>query len=153
MRTCKVCKEEKPLNEENFSIVKNKSGYGKPEYFRHQCRECELERNRKYYADNIEAQRARVKKYHLEVKHGLGEGGYDRMLEAQEGRCKICGTDSPGKTVKYFSVDHDHKHCPGKWGCPECVRGLLCNACNIGLGAFADDIERLEAAVAYLRLV
>lgn len=28
---------------------------------------------------------------------------------------------------------------------------MLCSDCNLGLGKFGDSIERLEAAVAYLR--
>lgn len=30
------------------------------------------------------------------------------------------------------------------------ICGLLCNACNIGLGAFADEVRRLRSAILYL---
>lgn len=72
------------------------------------------------------------------------------MLADQNGRCKICGALEPGSNRKYFSIDHDHNHCPGQFGCSECVRGLLCTLCNVGLGAFSDDINKLEAAIGYL---
>jgi hypothetical protein len=30
------------------------------------------------------------------------------------------------------------------------IRDILCHGCNVGLGAFADDISRLKNAIAYL---
>lgn len=67
---------------------------------------------------------------------------YDRMLAAQRGCCAICGTDVP-RGAGRFHVDHNHRS--GE------VRGLLCNNCNIGLGAFDDDVARLSGAIAYLK--
>lgn len=70
---------------------------------------------------------------------------YNAMLAEQGGRCAICGTDDPRgrKNTEFFCVDHDHA--------TGLVRGLLCALCNYGLGAFKDDLTRLEAAAAYLR--
>lgn len=58
------------------------------------------------------------------------------MVERQAGCCAICG--QPSKLVV------DHCHASGE------VRGLLCDDCNVGLGRYDDDPERLLAAAAYL---
>ena len=73
--------------------------------------------------------------------YGIDVAEYDRMFAAQNGRCKICNTDTP-KTHgnKYFAVDHCHAS--GK------VRGLLCSTCNIALGFYEQRIGKIEA---YLR--
>lgn len=83
---------------------------------------------------------------------GLDEAGYQSLLASQCERCAICGTSEPGGGRKSWHIDHDHACCPeaGR-SCGKCVRGLLCNNCNAGLGFFADDPERLAAAAAYLR--
>lgn len=77
----------------------------------------------------------------LEQKYGVTKEMFDAMLAAQDGRCAICRTDSPGK--RGFGVDHDHE--TGR------VRGLLCNLCNAGLGCFKDDVDRMSAGIDYLR--
>ena len=76
---------------------------------------------------------------------------YDKMLALQEGLCKICRLDFPGKFRKHFSVDHDHVCCPGKKSCGKCIRGLVCETCNRGMGLFKDNIELIEKVLNYLR--
>jgi hypothetical protein len=49
-----------------------------------------------------------------------------------------------------FHVDHDHACCPGTRSCGKCIRGMLCNRCNTGLGMFLDDPNRLRHAASYL---
>ena len=66
--------------------------------------------------------------YNLERVYNLDERRYNKMLTEQNGVCGIC--KKSGKLV----VDHDHKCCPGKSSCGECVRGLLCNNCNTRIG-------------------
>lgn len=73
----------------------------------------------------------------LWTKYGIRQEDYDRMYEEQEGRCRICSTHHDILCV-------DHSHITKK------VRGLLCRECNFGLGKFADDLNRLLAAAAYL---
>jgi hypothetical protein len=57
--------------------------------------------------------------------------------EKQGFRCAICGEKSK------LHLDHDHENIK--------IRGLLCSACNTGLGFFKDDIQLLLKAIIYLR--
>jgi len=49
-----------------------------------------------------------------------------------------------------MAVDHDHKCCPGKTSCGQCVRGLLCWNCNDTLATFRDNPEKLRGLAHYL---
>lgn len=60
-----------------------------------------------------------------------------RDMLAKADRCQICGVQCSDLVV-------DHCHATLR------VRGLLCNQCNAGLGFFADDPARLQAAIDYL---
>ena len=84
------------------------------------------------------------KDWHLKHRYGLAVGEYDRMLAAQDGKCKICRSADPGNKSGRFNVDHDHV--------TDEIRGLLCRSCNIGLGNFKDNADLLKAAIEYLGL-
>ena len=73
--------------------------------------------------------------------YGMTMADYDRMHAEQDGRCAICGTLEADLDTKLYV---DHCHTSGR------VRGLLCRACNSGLGQFRDQTEALLNAVAYL---
>jgi len=76
-------------------------------------------------------------------KFGITAKEYHELVAKQNGVCAICQSDSCGrKGSTRLCIDHDHK--TGK------VRGLLCNACNVSLGAMGDDPERLLKAYSYL---
>lgn len=77
----------------------------------------------------------------LKRRFQITEADYTAMLEAQSGRCAICGTSKPG-TSGVFAVDHDHE--TGQ------VRGLLCRSCNVGIGNLKDKADLLRSAIAYL---
>lgn len=95
-----------------------------------------------------------------QLKHwyGIDLREYEEMFAAQGGVCAICGKPETaiikGK-VAALAVDHKHEHdCVhagvGQKACPECIRGLLCRNCNVGLGKVNDSIEWFESAIAYL---
>lgn len=69
----------------------------------------------------------------------LTPDAYARILLEQGGVCAICGKP-PGR--RSLAVDHDHE--------TDAVRGLLCFACNTGLGKFEDNVQLLKSAIWYL---
>lgn len=145
-KRCPRCGETKPHVE--FYVMKNGNLTG-------WCKKCTNEDQRQRYQDpewaakrkayrrewgkkNVRALRAR--------RYGLTEQEYDEKLESQGGRCAICGDDVP------LQIDHDHDCCARESSsCGECNRGLLCHGCNVGIGRFKDDPDRLIAAAEYLR--
>lgn len=90
--------------------------------------------------NNPEAYRRYVRNSAFKQKYGITLEERDAMLEAQDGRCAICGTDQPGK--RGFFVDHNHA--TGK------VRALLCHRCNSGLGYLQESVSFLQKAIEYL---
>lgn len=128
-------------------------------------REKQRERNRAAYYADVDAARAkareRTKAYrerHKDTKkeqwrearrrvtlaeYNLTPEMYAEMLDKQQNRCKICGTEDPVHWSGRFQIDHCHT--TGK------VRGLLCSPCNGGMGMFKDRIDILESAISYLK--
>ena len=87
--------------------------------------------------------------YDMLQKLGVTPEKYDELFEKQGGKCAICKNEPLGRRQR-FSIDHDHSCCTGRKSCGKCIRGLLCNKCNLGIGNFDDDINRLKSAVSYL---
>jgi len=79
---------------------------------------------------------------HYRLKFGITLDQYNSMGDAQNWVCKICGQKQSEHPSKALCLDHDHA--TGK------VRGLLCFACNRGLGGFRDNPEWLMNACKYL---
>jgi len=65
----------------------------------------------------------------------------------RETQCQACGCDVTEDTMH---IDHDHICCVQANTCGNCVRGVLCAGCNIGLGAFGDSIDKLISAAEFL---
>lgn len=62
---------------------------------------------------------------------GISQFARDAILALQGGRC-LCGTSDPGQ--RGWQLDHAHDDCtrghnPNNY-CQDCVRGMLCIACN-----------------------
>ncbi|WP_409375139.1 endonuclease domain-containing protein [Streptomyces justiciae] len=99
---CLACGESKPLPE--FSLP-SASGVPRP-----YCKPCN-------------AERVRLGKYRVTKE-------FVRRLSAfQQHCCAVC--QSPYAGGRAPDIDHDHSCCPGRRSCGDCVRGLVCNDCNM----------------------
>jgi len=85
------------------------------------------------------------KKYTLWSHYRLTIEDYVNMLNEQGGVCKIC------KEARRLSVDHDHSCCPDKLCCGKCVRGLVCQRCNMMLGFIENYPDVHAAALEYIK--
>lgn len=136
LKKCVKCKIDK--SSDNFSLTKNKQG---TVYSRRACKECNSKLALTWHYNNKERSLANNKRYRL-YRMGLSQDDYDLMLQEQDFKCAICGDELLGK-ANFPPVDHCHK--TGK------VRGILCINCNHLLGKAKDNIQTLQAAIAYLQ--
>lgn len=81
----------------------------------------------------------------------ISEDTYNYLMRKQKGVCVICRKPETilhrkdnveHRFVRRLATDHCHK--TGK------VRGLLCGACNRGIGLFRDNPKLLRIAAKYL---
>lgn len=167
LKTCSACKKVKPLDE----FYKARS---KVDGLHHQCKPCgskssKARRERKRAANNYVIpveKKCSVCKATLPADHfyrnyarddnldwsckacnrlhkyNILPGDYWRMLESQGGVCAICKRDCARRGPQSLAVDHDH--------ISGAVRGLLCEACNMGIGKFGDNPDFLRAAADYI---
>lgn len=113
------------------------------------CKTCIAAERRAHYARNAEDLKKRRRDRYDPARrrevtlqsYGLSVAEFDALLEEQGNKCAVCSSEDPGPKGR-FVVDHDHE--TGR------VRGLLCHYCNVGIGHFSDDPERLIAAWTYL---
>lgn len=124
---CTVCHSEKPITAFHANKTR-KSGR------QSQCGDCVNTQVKAWYRRN----QKHVRGVHLKRNFGITAAEYQARVSAQGGLCAICDQE-PRKAL---AVDHDHV--------TGAIRGLLCHACNLGLGQFGDDIARLRKALMYL---
>ena len=74
------------------------------------------------------------------AKLGWTQDRKNDFFRKQKGLCAICGL-----TMRPPHADHKH-------GEPPIPRGLLCPACNKGLGFFEDNTDRLRNAISYVQM-
>lgn len=104
-------------------------------------RRYQREYRRRYRAEgrqkpNTEEQRLRRRL----LACGVTREQWDDAMLRQDGKCAICHVAHEDRRLR---VDHCHE--------TGAFRGLLCNACNTGLGKLGDDEAGLLRALAYLR--
>jgi hypothetical protein len=100
------------------------------------CKECQKNHKKETYilGQNREAW--------LRYQYKISIANYNKILISQNNKCAICkSTDNKNIKNNVFYIDHDHNCCSGRISCGKCIRGLLCNHCNVGLGALHDNID------------
>lgn len=110
--------------------------------FRQRCKKWDAENKEKRRAldrGRYHRHKTRLRTEALLRKHNICLEQLKAIHQEYGNRCAICG-DQFAKTPHL-----DHNHQTGQ------VRGLLCRACNHGLGQFKDSPVILEAAASYLR--
>lgn len=142
-RRCSKCREVKDVSEFNTYTDRRQD----PPVVRYtaKCKPCHAavadDWNRRNVERKLASERVWRKKNRRRIlakKYKIPEIVLAGMEAAQQGHCLIC---------REFVGDGlvvDHCHTTGN------VRGLLCDLCNKGLGAFRDDPRRLLAAIRYL---
>lgn len=122
--TCISCKESKH----------NSSNYGT-----NTCKSCHI-------LEKIDKVRERARYSRIARKrgnkHGMSANDLSSLLKHQNYSCAICKIEQK-KLKRRLSLDHDHS--------TKYIRGLLCDACNTGLGFFRDNPDYLLIAVYYLQ--
>ena len=132
-KICLECKEQKPPEEY----------YPKRKY----CKACCTVRSRRRAQENPEKSAQQYRKFWLK-RYNLTPADYENLLAAQGGVCAICKGSYPGPGGS-FRIDHDHACCPERMkSCGKCIRGLLCNYCNLHLAG--EDPQRLRNAADYI---
>lgn len=139
MKVCRRCKEEKDSGEFGSSAHF-------PDGLQGECLECRqiINEIKRRYRKRTPGTR---KSEHLMYLYKITLDQYNDMLDSQNGKCAICETHPGGKML---AVDHDHKCCPGRRSCGKCIRGLLCQKCNLLLGRLEENAGFINSAIRYL---
>lgn len=94
---------------------------------RSKCKECDEFRKYKRF---------------VQKTYGISYEDYLELFDKQNGCCAICKSKVSSSRTSRLFIDHCHDTLK--------VRGLLCSACNHGLGLFKDSPSVLKRAISYL---
>lgn len=154
-KLCSKCKIAKPLKE--FWVLSRTSGDGLQakcivccKAYQKEWRKSNPRDTKEWFAAHPEKRR-KYDTFHRLKKYNLTQEQFDLIFAAQNFRCAICKTDKPLGSGGQWAVDHDHACCPASCrSCGGCVRGILCQLCNQGLGCLRESKKNLKAALTYL---
>lgn len=140
-KRCPDCGAEKLLKDFHKRCCKGAAG------FQTYCKECCKRR------DEIRKTPERTRRDHLKCHMGIDESDFKRLSDIQAGRCALCFR-IPHTVNRKLVIDHDHGHSHGRKSqvaCKDCIRGLLCDHCNMTLGLL-EDCPHLQNDLARLYL-
>ncbi len=139
-KKCRICQKIKSITKfyKQSYMTKKK---GLVYYYAPDCDKCSTIAAQKKYVYN----REHTQEVNLMRNFGLSKRDYRKISDSQDNVCAICGNPETAmnlKTKRVLAVDHCHR--------TNIVRGLLCSKCNMGLGAFDDDLDVMASAISYL---
>lgn len=137
-KQCSHCKITKPIDRFSGSN-RYASGY------RSDCKDCCADQHQRWRKKNPIRYKERITLW----KYGINMQEYNRLFQIQGGMCAICKKHQ-SELKMALGVDHNHSCCPGSRSCGKCVRGLLCQNCNVALGFMGDNLERIDSMRQYL---
>jgi hypothetical protein len=140
-KKCIKCGEEKPLDQ--FGVTRRRVASGWKPWPYPYCKPCRVKLNLADKRKHYQRARAAERKSKLKLNYGITPEDHSAQLAAQAWRCAICASDLNALSKQTVHVDHSHA--------TGVLRGILCGPCNTGMGSFRDDIERMEAAIRYLK--
>jgi hypothetical protein len=146
---CKLCEKKKEKNRrETYKPRREleklaRANWIKKNKIKH--REYQKVKSREYYKLMPE----RKFFYYIKTQYNITKEEYIALLKKNNYECNICGIHQ-SKLKKRLILDHNHKCCDNSKPCKKCIRGLLCDACNRGLGCFSDDTNKLSKAINYI---
>lgn len=95
-----------------------------------------VEREKKNAAERARKSKKGYRSIQLKYRYGITEAQYNNLVWLQNGLCACCKVRLP--------VDVDHCHDS------KVIRGILCRACNVGIGLLGDTLDGVLRAVQYL---
>lgn len=142
-KICKICNITKQNKDFYHTIAKRSSGH-RNFRIRKECIECIKTRMKesfyKNYHHNLKRIRIAYREKHrfkyIKNQYGINKEEYLTLVKNYP-KCLICN-----KLINNPQIDHCHK--------TGVVRGILCFRCNLGLGNFDDNINKLKRAISYL---
>lgn len=145
-----ITRENSPINNAYATGLNNRCSVCCHSYVYLPVAEKRKLKSREWYASHPNEAKAGGRKRKL-ARYRLSPEDYAEKVKSQNHRCLICDRTVSEAGPYRLSVDHDHSCCPREKSCGKCVRGLICNACNRGLGYFNDSAQRLSAASNYIK--
>lgn len=142
---CKICRSREhkkyinknPNAKENRRIRSKMWKKNNPERYK--------ELIKKWKKENYEQKALLDRKSQLWTHYRLTIEDYLEMVDKQNGQCAIC------KKNKKLYIDHNHSCCPSNLTCGRCVRGLVCQRCNMFLSYLdCEYIDYIEIAKEYI---
>lgn len=140
----KFCREWRQENSEEINKRVREDRLINPERYR--------EYDRKQRANDLDGHRYRD----VLTKHKILQHEYEQLCDSQNNLCAICNKTETKKSrtegnICRLTLDHCHFCEDNEIKGIKAIRGMLCHACNVGLGKFKDNTQLLQNAINYLK--